>query len=71
MKGSNQGEREIQNIQMKEEQGTWKFNVGAKACAERNQGWPDGKQNKGSGALRQEPTKMLHGLALEPGRMQG
>jgi hypothetical protein len=45
MKGSKQSKREVQNIQLEEKRGTWKFNVGAKVCAERNQGWPDGERN--------------------------
>lgn len=55
MKASKQGKQEIQNIQFEEKRDTWRSNVQAKACAERDQGWPDGKWSAGSGALRARP----------------
>lgn len=49
------GQKEIQNVQSGEKYSTRKFNVGAKACDERDKGRPDMRWNIGNGAIRAGP----------------
>ena len=49
------GQKDIQNVKFGEKEGTRKFNVGAKACAER-----DKEKQKNGGDQREKQSKMSY-----------